>query len=228
MKQVDIYYIHAPDRKTPIKETLAGLDVLHKQGAFKRLGISNFDKQDIEDIVRVAKENNYVAPSVYQGNYSAIARRTETEIFPILRKNNISFYAYSPIAGGFLSKSKASLQEKGGRFNDDHPFAHVYNGMYNKSSFLTVLDKWEEIANEEKVSRAELAYRWIVYHSKLQSDSGDGVIIGARNVEQMKETVQAIKAGPLKDSSVKKIEEIWDIVKADSKLDNYEWASAGK
>lgn len=225
-KGVDIYYIHAPDRKTPIKETLAGLDVLHKQGAFKRLGISNFDKKDIEDIIQVAQENNYVAPSVYQGNYSAIARRTETEIFPILRKHNISFYAYSPIAGGFLSKSKSSLQEKGGRFNDAHPFAHVYNGMYNKSSFMTVLDKWEEIADDEKVTRAELAYRWIVYHSKLESDKGDGVIIGARNVEQLKETVEAVKAGPLKKSSVQKIEEIWDLVKDESKLDNFEWAAS--
>lgn len=100
--------------------------------------------------------------------------------------------------------------------------------MYNKPSFVTALDKWAEIADNEKVSRAELAYRWIYYHSKIQSDLGDAVIVGARNVEQLKETVQAIKAGPLKESSAQGIEEIWEAVKSDSKLDNFEWAASLK
>lgn len=218
--------MHAPERKTPIKETLAGLNELYKQGAFKRLGLSNYSGEEVEEYFRVAKENNYVAPSVYQGNYSAISRHIETEVFPVLRKHNMSFYAYSPIAGGFLSKSKANLTEKGGRFDPNHAFGALYNGMYNKPSFLSALDTWEEIAQEEKVPRAELAYRWIVYHSKLQGDLGDGVIIGARNEQQLKETVQAIKAGPLKAASAQKIEQIWESVKKDALLDNFQFASA--
>ncbi|KAF2678705.1 putative oxidoreductase [Lentithecium fluviatile CBS 122367] len=223
---VDVYYIHAPDRRVPVKETLSGLNELYKQGAFKRLGLSNFLGDEVEEIVRVAKENNFVVPSVYQGNYSAVARRADDEIFPIIRRHKMAFYAYSPIAGGFLSKSKAQLTEADGRFGEGQPLAKVYNGMYNRPSFVAALDDWEQIAKEENVSRAELAYRWVVYHSKLQGNQGDVIIVGARNIEQFKQTIQALKAGPLSDGAVKKIDQVWESVKAEASLDNYEMLSS--
>lgn len=39
---VDIYYLHNPDETTPIAETLAACDALHKAGKFAELGLSNF------------------------------------------------------------------------------------------------------------------------------------------------------------------------------------------
>lgn len=223
---VDVYYIHAPDRRVSVKETLSGLNELYKQGAFKRLGLSNFLGDEVEEIVKVAKENDFVVPSVYQGNYSAVARRADAEIFPVIRKHNMAFYAYSPIAGGFLSKSKAALTEADGRFGKGQPLAQVYNGMYNRPSFVAALDVWEQIAKDENVSRAELAYRWVVYHSKLQGDQNDVIIVGARNTQQFKETIQALKAGPLSDEAVKKIDQVWESVKAEASLDNYEMLSS--
>ncbi|OAA50932.1 aflatoxin B1 aldehyde reductase member 3 [Beauveria brongniartii RCEF 3172] len=219
---VDVYYLHAPDRRVPLKDTLSGLNKLHQQGVYKRLGLSNFLGHEVEEVVRVAHENNFVVPSVYQGNYSAIARRTETEIFPILRKHNIAFYAYSPIAGGFLSKSRADLTAAEGRFGRGDAIGNLYNSMYNRPSLVAALDTWERIAEEEGVTRAELAYRWIVHHSKLQGNSGDAVIVGARKVEQLRDTVKAIKNGPLSDGAVGKIEDVWETVKSDSFLDNFE------
>lgn len=35
--QVDVYYIHAPDRRLPFEEMLEGVDQLYKAGAFRRL-----------------------------------------------------------------------------------------------------------------------------------------------------------------------------------------------
>lgn len=198
------------------------MNELYKQGAFKRLGLSNFSADDVEEVVKVSKENNWVVPSVYQGNYSAVARRTETEIFPTLRKHNIAFYAYSPIAGGFLSKSKAELTDPEGRFGKAGALAQIYNGMYNRPSFVEALGVWEEIAKEEGITKAELAYRWIVYHSKLDAALGDAVIIGARNQEQFRETMAGIKKGPLSDKAAKKIDGIWESVKAEASLDNVE------
>lgn len=91
--------------------------------------------------------------------------------------------------------------------------------MYNRPAFIKALDVWEQIAKDEKVSRAELAYRWVVYHSKLQGDQ-DVVIIGARKPEQFLETLQALKAGPLSDGAAQKIDQIWGSVAAEAGLDN--------
>ncbi|KAF4995352.1 hypothetical protein FDECE_12844 [Fusarium decemcellulare] len=220
VNSVDVYYLHAPDRRVPWKETLSGLNELHQQGAFKRLGISNFLAQEIEEIIQVAKDNGFVVPSVYQGNYSAVARRADDEIFPTLRRHSIPFYAYSPIAGGFLSKSKAALTE--GRFSKDNPFANIYHGMYNRPSLVAALDVWEQISDDEAVTKAELAYRWIVYHSNLRGDLGDAVIVGAKKEQQLRETVEVIKKGPLSEGAVKRIDEMWESVKEEAALNNFE------
>ena len=141
---------------------------------------------------------------------------------PTLRKHGIAFYAYSPIAGGFLSKSKEELTHPEGRFGRGDGLAKLYNGLYNRPSYLAALDAWEGIARDEGVSRAELAYRWVMWHSKLSEDFGDAVIVGARTEEQLKETMGWVRKGAMSAAAVRRIEEIWEGVKANAPLDNFE------
>lgn len=173
-------------------------------------------------MIRIAKKNNWVVPSVYQGNYSAVARRTETEIIPTLRKHNIAFYAYSPIAGGFLTKTPEELLAGGkGRWNPGHFLGKLSNALYNKPGMLKGLEMWGEIAKDMGVTKAELAYRWIAYNSILRGELGDGIIIGAKNMEQLKETLAGLKNGPLSEEVAGKIDEMWKLVEEESPLDNY-------
>jgi aflatoxin B1 aldehyde reductase len=58
--------MHCPDRRVKIKDALEeGFNELYKQGAFKRLGLSSYSPDEVEETVRVAKENGLVVPSVY-------------------------------------------------------------------------------------------------------------------------------------------------------------------
>lgn len=116
---VDIFYIHAPDNNTSLDETLSAIDEVHKTGFFKRFGLSNYQAADVEKVYNHCKEKGYVLPSVYQGNYSAVARKQEEVLFPTLRKLGMSFYAYSPLAGGFLTKTRADIEQGAGRFNKE-------------------------------------------------------------------------------------------------------------
>lgn len=112
-KEVDIFYMHCPDPHTPIEETLKAINEAYQAGGFKRFGLSNYPAAQVKEVLDVCKKNNYVMPSVYQGNYAAVARKVEDEIFPVCRENNLAFYAYSPIAGGFLVRSATVLQRIG-------------------------------------------------------------------------------------------------------------------
>ena len=126
-----------------------------------------------------AASKGYVLPTVFQGNYNPLARHYDTTLFPLLRELNIAFYAYSPLAGGFLVKDAQTLETGGGqgRWDADHWVGKVYNKLYSKPSLLEALSEWESIANEARVSKAALAYRWVMYNSKLSAEHGDGIIV---------------------------------------------------
>jgi aflatoxin B1 aldehyde reductase len=40
--QLEMWYLHGPDRKTPYEVTLKAVNDLYKEGKFKRFGISNY------------------------------------------------------------------------------------------------------------------------------------------------------------------------------------------
>jgi len=223
VKKVDIFYIHAPDSSIPISETLAGINEAYKAGYFSRFGLSNYQAEDVQKVYDHCKENSYVLPTVYQGNYSAVARKQETLLFPTLRKLGIAFYAYSPIAGGFLVKTKQQIIDgvNLGRFDPSTGIGEMYMSMYNKPAYLEALSQWEAIAKEAGCSKADLAYRWVKYNSPLKPEYGDAIIIGASKLEQLKQTLSGISAGPLSEDITKKIDEVWTTIEHEAPLDNY-------
>lgn len=143
----------------PVEETLAGVNALHQEGLFKRFGLSNHTATQIQEVLQICKEKSFVLPSVFEGSYSAVARLAEDDILPLLRKNNIAFYAYSPIAGGFLAKTSQQFRDQSfeGRWEKSKFLGLVYQHLYNRPSSLNVLDKWHEIAKAEGISAVELA-----------------------------------------------------------------------
>ncbi|RAH48198.1 aldo/keto reductase family protein [Aspergillus brunneoviolaceus CBS 621.78] len=221
---VNIFYIHAPDRTAPIEPTLAGINDLYHAGKFKHFGLSNFTAAETEEVLRLCQEHDYVRPTVYQGNYNAISRLIESSLFPLLREHGIQFYAYSPIAGGFLTKTSEQLRTasgSGGRWDPDSGFGKVYRGLYMKPEMLRVLDTWNEVAEKAGISKAELAYRWVAYHSALDGELGDAIIAGASGVEQLDQTLTALEKGPLEDEVLRQIEAIWEVAKEFAVLDNF-------
>lgn len=55
------------------------------------------------------------------------------------------------------------------------------------------------------------ALRWIIHHSQLQE--GDGVVLGASNLAQLTNNIDAVEAGPLPQSLVEVFDELWGTVK---------------
>ncbi|KAK5174479.1 uncharacterized protein LTR77_001559 [Saxophila tyrrhenica] len=217
---VDIFYIHAPDPNTDLEETLEGINEVYKSGFFKRFGLSNYKAEDVERVYNICKEKGYPLPSVYQGNYNPVARKQETLLFPTLRKLNIAFYAYSPIAGGFLTKKKQDILDGIGRFSPDQ-MGGLYAKLYNRPAYLEALGQWEKVANEEGVSPAELAYRWVTYNSPLKKENGDAIIFGASSTDQVKKTLGYIQSGPLSEKALKGVDGVWKTIEHEAPLDNY-------
>lgn len=195
---------------TPISETLAAVNAIHKRRVFRRFGLSGFPATEIEAIYNHCADHNYPLPVVYQGSYNPLNRHKETALLLTLRRLRISFYAYGTSAGGFLGKTAAQAREMAD--NDAYVSATCRPYLCN-ANFLEILAQWNTIAEIEGVSPAELTYRWVAYHSALRSDHGDAFIIGASSPEQLDETLSGIEKGPLSDNACASIQKIWEKVK---------------
>jgi aflatoxin B1 aldehyde reductase len=203
---------------------MSGFDAAYKEGLFKHFGLSNHTAEQVDAVVKVCKDNNFVLPTVFQGSYNPIARLPEDQLLPLLRKHGISFVAYSPMAGGFFAKASAQFRDNPdslqGRWNKAGFLGQVYQFLYNKALPLQALDKWHEIAAAEGISGPEMAYRWVAYNSALTKD--DGMVVGATTIEQWKQNVTAIQKGPLSSETAAKIDALWTPeLKAMGTLDNY-------
>ncbi|KAG8163954.1 hypothetical protein KVR01_005872 [Diaporthe batatas] len=219
--QVDVYYIHVPDTRLPFAETLEGIDALYKSGAFRRFGLSNFSPEQTNEVLRICRERGFVLPTVYQGNYNAVGRLAESQLFPILRENNIAFYAYSPIAGGFLAKTTEGIKEGKGRWDPSSFLGKLSQGLYgSRPAMLGALDTWNKIAASEGIPASEMAFRWVFHNSILDGSKGDAVIVGASSPEQLRKTVAAVRKGPLSSAVQGQIQEMWEGMKHEAFLDN--------
>jgi aflatoxin B1 aldehyde reductase len=83
------------------------------------------------------------------------------------------------------------------------------------------LTKWNEVAEKEGVSKAELAYRWVMYHGALQGDK-DTLLFGASSVNQIEQTMQGFKKGKLSEEAIQGIDSIWESVKKVSPVNNFQ------
>ena len=178
--------------------------------------MSNYTAEEVEEIVKIAKENNYVLPSVYQGNYNAITRNNEDKLFPLLRREKISFYAYSPSAGGFFVQKLDVKPTSGSRWDPETYIGKIYNGLYGKPSYYNALERVSAVAEKYKLEKIEAALRWVYFHSLLKPEHGDAVILGASKLSQLESNLSYISKGPLPEEVVSVFEDIWKTIKPDA------------
>ncbi|CAF1104862.1 unnamed protein product [Didymodactylos carnosus] len=213
---VDIYYLHTPDRSTPFEETVGSINNLYKRGSFKRFGLSNFTAEEVERMYNICKENDYVLPSVYQGNYNPITRKNEQELFPLLRKLLIHFYAYSPLAGGFLIKTPDQIKNApaNSRFDASTPGGQFYVGLYCKETFFSALEAFQNRCKKLNIKPSEACFSWLLNHSQLKE--GDAIILGATNMEQLTENLRDSRGVQLSTDIVQELENLWKAVESEA------------
>ena len=211
---VDLVYLHFPDPATPVEGVLEAMADLHRQGKFKELGLSNFPAWMVADVWNICDRRGWIRPTVYQGIYNPLTRRAETELDACLDHFGMRFYAYNPMAGGLLTG-------RYGRFEDapeEGRFTHRpnYQKRYWKRSFFEGVDLIRAAAQRHGMTTIEATYRWLAFHSMLQGDRGDAILIGASRIDHLRQNIETLREGPLPRDMVTAFEEAWRLTKADS------------
>jgi len=211
---VDILYLHMPDAETPVEVALEACAELVKNNKVKEIGLSNFPSWLVAHSYHVCKQNGWPTPSVYQGLYNAISRKTENELFMCLRHFDMRFYAFNPLAGGLLSGKHLNYEEtpESGRFSR----LASYRNRYWKKSYFDAVNLITNVCEKRHIKPAQAAYKWLAYHSVLNTNQQDAIIVGASSLEQFNENMFALTDKKLPLEILEAYNAAWEESKMDS------------
>jgi diketogulonate reductase-like aldo/keto reductase len=100
--RIDLYLLHWRGRPK-LEETLSAFEALTASGAIRYWGVSNFDLEDMEELVRLA---GGAACASNQVLYNLRRRGIEAGVLPWCRERAIPVMAYSPFEQGRMLRER--------------------------------------------------------------------------------------------------------------------------
>ena len=129
---IDLYQIHYPNPRVPIKETMRAMETLVDRKIVKFIGVSNFSVTELQEARNSMDKYGIVSN---QMEYHLMDREIEESLLPYCENNQITILAYSPLARGRLTSKP----------------------MMRNRRAIGVL---QEIANETGKTMAQVALNW--------------------------------------------------------------------
>ena len=172
--RIDLYYLHAPDKNTPLAESAGALKELMDEGKARSIGVSNLSLEQLEQFAAECPV------SAYQPRYNMLLRGIERDTLPWCRKRGVSVLVYWPLMKGLL----AGKLERNHVFADGdsrlkYPMFHGDEWLKN----LDLVDRLGEIAAGAGRRVAQLVINWTIRQPGVTS-----ALCGAKRADQIRET----------------------------------------
>jgi len=190
VERIDLFYLHQPDRLTPIRQTMETVAQLHAEGRIGAYGVSNFAAWQALEVITIADEMGIPRPAVGQNVYNLVARRVEDEWIEFASTYGLATMCYNPLAGGMLARPPLDGVAPA-RFKDSS-LAEMYKKRYWTHELVGATTGLARVAEEAGMPMYELAVRWLVGRPGVSA-----VLIGANRTSQLQMNLEALAKGPL-------------------------------
>jgi aryl-alcohol dehydrogenase-like predicted oxidoreductase len=177
LEMIPLYYVHWPDGKTPIQETVAELVKCCHEGKIGGIGLSNFSVDEINEAINVANID------AVQVQFSLIEQENARKLFGVVKQHNIALITWGSLAQGMLT----------GKYNKNMQFLendrrNRYDNFIGKrrDSNLRIVDCVRQIAKSNNMTCSQTAIRWL-----LDTPPVSSVLFGAKSAGQVTENVDS-------------------------------------
>src|SRR5579863_4156401 len=196
LEYVDIFYSHRPTLDVPLAETMGALAQAVRQGKALYIGISSYGPERTREAAQILKSEG-VPPLIHQPSYSMLNRWVEKELLGTLEGLGVGCIAFSPLAQGLLTNKYLDGVPANSRAKDGVWFQEEFLSEDN----LKRVRALNEIANGRGQSLAQMAIAWVLRDKRITS-----ALIGARNVEQLDNSLDALKRLQFTDAELSEID----------------------
>src|SRR3954470_11672961 len=179
---IDLYWMHAWDRFTPIDETMRALDDLVQAGKIRYIGFSDTPAWKAAQGQTLASLRGWSRLIALQIEYSLLERTVEAELIPMALELGLGVTPWSPLRGGALSgkytrdNAATAKADRGER---------VTTALGDKA--FAIIDELIRIGRVHGTTPAAVALAWVRSRPGVAS-----TIIGARRLEQLEQNLSAL------------------------------------
>ncbi|GAA4765472.1 L-glyceraldehyde 3-phosphate reductase [Stakelama sediminis] len=205
---VDIFYSHRVDPQTPLEETVGALAQIHRQGKALYIGISSYEPGLTKKAVALLAEHK-VPLLIHQPSYSMLNRWVEKGLLDTLGDLGVGCIAFSPLAQGLLTSKYLNGMPDKARATKGGSFG---KGLLTEDN-IERARALNAIAERRGQTLAQMAIAWVLRDKRVTS-----ALIGARTVEQLDDSLDAVKNLDFTEAELAEIEpyavdggiDIWD------------------
>jgi aryl-alcohol dehydrogenase-like predicted oxidoreductase len=181
--RVEILYLHMHDPLVPVEEAMRALEDLVRAGKVLYPAVSNWAAWQVQQALGVQDRMGWARLQAMQPMYNLVKRQAEVEILPMAQANGVSVFPYSPAGAGLLS-GKYSAKAGEGRLATNK----MYTARYGEGWMHEVADRFVAFCKQRGLHPVSAAVAWVAAHPAVTAP-----IIGARNVEQLRASLDALK-----------------------------------
>jgi L-glyceraldehyde 3-phosphate reductase len=196
LEYVDIYYSHKPDMNVPLEETMGALVTAVRQGKALYVGISSYDADRTREAAKILKSEG-VPLLIHQPSYSMLNRWIEKELLGTLAELGVGCIAFSPLAQGLLTGKYLNGVPENSRAKAGETLLKEFLSEQNIQRVRSL----NELAKGRGQTLAQMAIAWVLRDPRVTS-----ALIGARNVEQLNDSLDAVKKLQFTDAELKEID----------------------
>jgi L-glyceraldehyde 3-phosphate reductase len=196
LEYVDIFYSHRPTTDVPLEETMGALVQAVRQGKALYVGISSYGPERTRDAAQILKSQG-VPLLIHQPSYSMLNRWVEKELLGTLEELGVGCIAFSALGQGLLTNKYLNGVPENSRAKDGVWF----NKEFLSDDNLKRVRALNEIAHGRGQSLAQMAIAWVLRDKRVTS-----ALIGARNVEQLNNSLDALKQLQFTDAELIEID----------------------
>lgn len=201
--RLDLFYLHQPDRKAPLEETLAVVGQLIAEGKIGAWGVSNFAAWQISELNAAADASGTPRPVVAQQLYNLLATRIEDEYLEFAQHTGLLTMVYNPLGGGLLTGKHAFTESPTeGRFGSSR-LAEMYKKRYWDPRLFEAIRQLGDIADGAGLPLPELSFRWL-----LSKPGVGSILLGGSKIEQLQANIDAAAKGPLPADIVRACDDV--------------------
>ena len=181
---VDIFYAHRPWDNCPLEETMGALATAVQQGKALYVGISSYSPERTRQAAQILKSMS-VPLLIHQPSYSMLNRWIEKSLLATLDELGAGCIAFSPLAQGLLTGKYLKGVPADSRATAQN--SSLLSEFLSEDNLKRVR-ALNDIAAGRGQTLAQMAIAWVLRDRRVTS-----ALIGARNVAQLDDSLDALK-----------------------------------